>query len=656
MLLSSLSILIGAILVPNTHLWLYSTYIVFVCLYLIYLRRMKLSFVVGLSICSVLISEYRPISTYGFEVGESIWVDFAEKNIYLQRSNSLDLNRFTTKPTVQITYFHHDGTRFTDSGFTAHIDQSISSADDFYLRVGREPSKLVRATINRITFAIKDGAWWERNLYINRQIAELRLTLLDEPDGALSVSQNSVRERFLSKLDAKLFSFTSWRFSKALLFGENNLWSQRDTWMIRTLGLAHLFVVSGLHTGFMFVIGRFFSQALWKCLPERILMSGLTRWHCDALIVIPLLFSYAYITNWGEPVVRASIMLSVYLCARMLALKFSAYQVITLALWLVLLIDPRTVLSPGLWLSFSMVYLLIGLCQASIGLFRLFTVQVMLSTASMVLVLGWQEAISSISIIVNVVLIPFAGALWFPLGLLSSLEVLLIGTSYGYLALDKVLLYVMLALEWVAFQWPLLTFDLFPSQIPRWSMLVLVVFWVYQSPLKRGVVMAVSIWCVLFYSSMFSVPFKSLTLTNVESTFVLRDNSQLLKNSRWMQDDFFRVPVALFLGATSPSTLYEEVYLLSAQMERSPDPFALLEKGVGWVILSRPDRTRTLDTLNALGVHWLAVSPGESLEFYLYNNYVSVRHSSCLYSFFLMKSDTCKRVEKLESMLNYQQI
>ena len=142
--------------------------------------------------------------------------------------------------------------------------------------------------------------------------------------------------------------FDYWRFTKALLLGKDDLWSQRDTWIVRTLGLAHLFVVSGLHTGFMFIIGRMLSRMVWQIMPRNILLSGVTRWHCDAVIVIPLLFAYAYVTSWGEPVVRASIMLSVYLCARMLALKVSPYSIITFALWLVLLFDPRAVFEPWL--------------------------------------------------------------------------------------------------------------------------------------------------------------------------------------------------------------------------------------------------------------------------------------------------------------------
>lgn len=72
-------------------------------------------------------------------------------------------------------------------------------------------------------------------------------------------------------------------------------------------------------------------------------------------------------------------------------------------------------------------------------------------------------------------------------------------------------------------------------------------------------------------------------------------------------------------------------------------------------MLKREVPEQTLTMLDALHVDWLVIPSGESLAFHFQNNRVSLRHSSCVYSFFLLKSDTCKRVEKLESVLNYLQ-
>jgi competence protein ComEC len=271
-------------------------------------------------------------------------------------------------------YFSETGQRLTQDDFSI-IVPSVTSIYE------AQSDSSYRGEIASILLPDKNGPWWQRQLYVKRQAAQYTIRFTDEDLHHIDQIHFSLRDQLFTTLDEMFSRFNSWRFSKALLLGKNDLWSERDTWVIRTLGLAHLFVVSGLHTGFMFAIGCLISRAVWWLLPSQVMLSGLTRWQCDAIIIMPLLLTYAYITNWGEPVVRASIMLSVYLCARMLAIKASPNGIITLALWLVLLFNPRAVLSPGLWLSFSMVYLLIGYCQASTKLTRLLMVQVMLSTA-----------------------------------------------------------------------------------------------------------------------------------------------------------------------------------------------------------------------------------------------------------------------------------
>lgn len=643
MLLSSLSILMGAILVPSDYLWVYSTHIILVCLYLIWSKRLIVLFLTLLSFISIISSELLPAPSLLLQAGSVVFVDFERKSLIVnqdQSSNEWDLSEIGP---VSIVYFSGKGQRQRQDNFyltgsgKASIHESRSNLS-------------YRGELKSILLPDKNGPWWQKQLYVKRQVAQLTIQFSDKDLSSIDQVHFSFRDELLTKLDMMFGAFNSWRFSKALLLGQNDLWSERDTWVIRTLGLAHLFVVSGLHTGFMFAIGCLVSRAVWRLLPNQIMLSGLTRWHCDAIIVMPLLLAYAYITNWGEPVVRASIMLSVYLCSRMLTLKVSPYGIITFALWLVLLINPRAVLSPGLWLSFSMVYLLIGYCQTSAKLSRLLMVQVMLSTASMVLILGWQEAISSASILVNVLLIPFAAFLWFPWGVLSSFEVSVIGSTYSYELLDRLLYYVMTPVDWTAFELPLLFFEQFTSSVPRLIMLLLIGYWVYQSPLNRGLVCALGIWCVLFSSMLFNGSNADITLKNKENSLIILEQNELLLADSWAGAD----PSRLMFGSYLKSER-QNAYILSPRTVKDLTPQMLLDYGIEWVILKRKESEQTLAMLDALSVDWLVISADESLAFYFQSSRVSIRHSSCIYSFFLLKSDTCKRVEKLESVLNYVQ-
>jgi len=643
MLLNSLSILMGAVLVPSDYLWVYSTHIILVCLYLIQTKRSIVLILTLISFLSVIFNEFSASPVLPLATGNIVIIDFEKKSLIGDFSKLTNLADWSDSHSVQVVYFEEDGTRHTQDDFSLTPSQLPFHS--------KEPSQFAYSgVVTDILLPDKEGPWWQRNLYIKRQVAQLTIQFSNKDLQRLKKVHFSVRGRLLAKLDQTFSAFDNWRFSKALLLGQDDLWSERDTWMIRTLGLAHLFVVSGLHTGFMFAIGRMISRVVWQFFPSSLLLSGVTRWHCDAMIVIPLLCLYAYITNWGEPVVRASIMLSVYLCARMLALKFSPYSIITFALWLVLLFDPRGILSPGLWLSFSMVYLLIGYCQTSTKLSRLFMVQVMLTTASMVLILGWQEGISSASILANVLLIPLAAFIWFPWALFSCLEVLLIETTYSYELLEKLLYYIVFFIERMAFELPLLFFQTFSSDIPRLLMLFLIIYWVYQNPLKRGVISAIAVWCVLFSSMLFNASKADLTLMNKNNTLILMDQNDILLTDAWADTNLSQLMFDAYLKTTQPGG-----YFLSPSNILELTPQELLAHNVKWIILRQNGPDKITARLNVLRVNWLVVSTGEFLEFHFQNDRISLRHSSCIYSFFLLKSDTCKRVEKLESVLNYVQ-
>ena len=639
MLLSSLSILMGAILVPSDYLWVYSTHIIMVCLYLIWTKRLLPLFLTLVSLIFLAFHEVNKPLHIPLKVNEAVFVDFQQRTLLPSKLVTPEQSRAFKKQSIEIMYFTLNGERRTHDDFVLLIENELRNVT---------PNRYTGIVTN-ITRSDKEGSWWQKKLYINRNVAQITLALSKDDLYKIEDLRSSPRDRLLQTLDEKLSGFSTWRFSKALLLGQNDLWSQKDTWVIRTLGIAHLFVVSGLHTGFMFVIGSLISRVVWQLLPAKALLSGLTRWHCNAIIIIPLLIAYAYFTGWGEPVVRASIMLTTYLLSRMLSLYFSAYSIITFALWVLLLANPRAILSPGLWLSFSLVFLLIGYCQTT-KLSRLLMGQVMLSTASMVLILGWQEEISSISVLVNMLLIPFAAFIWFPWGLLACFETFLIGSSYNYKLLEPVLYYLDELLNWIAFSLPLLTFETFSTELPRVLMFFLIIFWVCQSPLKRGIFCLMSIWFLLFSSTLFYSNQPDYTIENKNNSLVLRDHEKILMVNDWVGGDLERLKFDPDLKFNTSGR-----YMLSPAQMSDLTPNMLIAEDTSWVFLQKSESDITKAMLDALKINWLIIADGDFLEFYFKDKHLSLRHSSCIYSFFLLKSDTCKRVEKLESVLNYLQ-
>jgi competence protein ComEC len=129
------------------------------------------------------------------------------------------------------------------------------------------------------------------------------------------------------------------------------------------LGLNHLVVISGLHlalvSGALFRLGL----ALARCSPWLLLRCPAPR--CAAVLALGGAWLYAGLAGFALPVQRALAMTAVYCCGPLLARQTSSRQSLQLALLLVLLLDPLAPQSPGFWLSFLAVAILLGCGQHS---------------------------------------------------------------------------------------------------------------------------------------------------------------------------------------------------------------------------------------------------------------------------------------------------
>lgn len=122
-----------------------------------------------------------------------------------------------------------------------------------------------------------------------------------------------------------------------------------DQWQLLTrTGTNHLMAISGLHIGL--VAGLVF----W--LTRRLLPLAVLR-RCPADVAAAVLaliaaLGYALLAGMAVPAQRALLMLAVVLGAVILRKPVRPGQSLSLALLIVLLVDPRSVLSAGFWFSF----------------------------------------------------------------------------------------------------------------------------------------------------------------------------------------------------------------------------------------------------------------------------------------------------------------
>lgn len=214
-----------------------------------------------------------------------------------------------------------------------------------------------------------------------------------------------------------------WRFMLALGLGAQNLMTPQDWLHLQYTGTLHLWIVSGLHLGLLaglvLGIGRRFAWPQYVVFP---LAAGLA-------------LGYAHLAGWGVAAERAALMLLLGLLVLSGWRQLGAWVAFSLALIVLLLLNPLIILSKGFWLSFGAVAVLItgfyGRTLRSSGWYNLIKVQLLLLLA-FTPILVWQGAWFNLwSLPINLILVPLVGLLLLPATLVA------------------------LALNWLDVWWPL---------------------------------------------------------------------------------------------------------------------------------------------------------------------------------------------------------
>ncbi len=147
----------------------------------------------------------------------------------------------------------------------------------------------------------------------------------------------------------------------ALALGERGDIADDDWQVFADTGVSHLLAISGLHVSLvagMFaalvgmiwrrVCGRRFSLPLWWPAPKAAAVAGLLA-----------AVAYGAVAGWGVPVRRAVGMVAIVVLALLTGRFAAPSYALTLALAVIVTLDPWAVVTPGLWLSFGAVAALV---------------------------------------------------------------------------------------------------------------------------------------------------------------------------------------------------------------------------------------------------------------------------------------------------------
>ena len=125
----------------------------------------------------------------------------------------------------------------------------------------------------------------------------------------------------------------------AVLLGEKDLLEDEQQRIYRDTGIAHIFAVSGLHVGIIFI---FLNK----------IFNGL-RTAFRTPIILCLLWGYAAITGFSPSVMRATVLIALLATAPILNRKYDSLSAIGTAAFLFLAVNPILLMHVGFQLSFA---------------------------------------------------------------------------------------------------------------------------------------------------------------------------------------------------------------------------------------------------------------------------------------------------------------
>lgn len=198
----------------------------------------------------------------------------------------------------------------------------------------------------------------------------------------------------------------------------------QEQWQVFTrTGVNHLMSISGLHV--TMVSGLAFMLAYWLWRRSGRLALRLPAQKAATLAGLGAAFAYTLLAGFAVPAQRTLYMLVVAAIFLWLGITSSVATILAAALLVVLLLDPWAVLSPGFWLSFGAVAVILLVTVGRVAprhwLKTWLNVQWAVTVGLVPLLLALFQQVSIISPVANAVAIPVVGLVVVPLTLVGML-------------------------------------------------------------------------------------------------------------------------------------------------------------------------------------------------------------------------------------------
>ncbi len=264
---------------------------------------------------------------------------------------------------------------------------------------------------------------------------------MDELSDGISNRIESWREKVRDKFSTTLGDAPYLGVLIALAIGDQSSIPTAQWQVFTRTGVNHLMSISGLHVTMISSLGFAITYWLWRRSARMVLLLPARK--AAALVALLVALFYALLSGFAVPAQRTVYMAAAVAAALWLNRNFSPAQILCFALLGVLFADPWAVVSPGFWLSFGAVALIMYVSVYRISpvqrqmlsvtdsghmpiarrrwLTEYANVQWAMTIGLIPLLLGLFQQVSLVSPIANAVAIPLVSLVVVPLALLGAL-------------------------------------------------------------------------------------------------------------------------------------------------------------------------------------------------------------------------------------------
>lgn len=279
-----------------------------------------------------------------------------------------------------------------------------------------------------------------------------------QPEYMIERLRHTVRASFAEILPAERYPWAG--ILVALTIGDQKA-IQGDLWTtFNRTGTTHLMSISGLHVTMVAAIFGWLINFGWRRVPRLALRLPAQKAGLIAACIAALL--YALIAGFAVPAQRTLYMLLVAALAMLSGRIIAPSRTLTLALLVVLLFDPWSVLAAGFWLSFGAVGALLYVGSAQVGEERNWrqhirtwgVIQWAATLASLPVLLLVFQQFSLVSPLANALAIPVVSFIVTPLALLGAIIPWLPILALAHWVMDWLMLFLNWSSAWPVWQAP----------------------------------------------------------------------------------------------------------------------------------------------------------------------------------------------------------